>query len=137
MDSQERAYHQINGDSLVDAGEAFWHQHVVNAYAAQCAGAETKRITLAFALIGLYLHVERGFTGRQVQRVHMDLARRKREWPEFALPKDRGTMTAGDVAATPSGPEREQAIHAWCAAVWKAYAGSHEAVAELLREYGL
>src|SRR5438067_3221775 len=49
-------------------------QHVVDAYAAQTARASTKPITLAFALVGLYLHLEKNQTGKQVQRVHMLLA---------------------------------------------------------------
>ena len=38
-------------------------QHVVDAYAAQTARASTKPITLAFALVGLYLHLEKNQTG--------------------------------------------------------------------------
>ena len=74
--------------------------------------AHTKPIGLAFALIGLYLHVERGMSGRDVQRVHMQLGRRKQPWPAFALPHHRGAMTAADVMAAAPGPERDRAIDA-------------------------
>jgi hypothetical protein len=40
----------------------------VDAYAAQHATPASKPITTAFALIGLFLFAERGFTGKQVQR---------------------------------------------------------------------
>jgi hypothetical protein len=44
-------------------------------------------------------------------------------------------MTAAHVRATPPGPERDQAIDAWCAAVWLAFSESHRAVAELLKQH--
>jgi hypothetical protein len=33
-----------------------------------------------FGLVGLYLPIEKQFSGSQVQRVHKELGRRKREW---------------------------------------------------------
>jgi hypothetical protein len=137
VNSQEQACHQLACYTLARGDPAFIHQHVVDAYAAQTADADTKPITLAFALIGLYLHVERGFTGRQVQRVHGDLARYKRVWPAFPLPEDRGAMTAEDVMAVAEGRARDRAIEGWCLAVWGAYVQNHEKVAAILREYGL
>ena len=108
----------------------FIHQHVVDAYAAQSADTGSKPIKVAFALLGLYLLVETGVTGAQVQRAHMQLGRRKQEWPTFPLPRERGGMTAVEVLAAPPGPERDLAIHAWCAAVWKAFSDSRPAVVE-------
>ena len=50
-------------------GDAFFiHQVAVDAYAAQHAGPASKTITIAFALIGLCLLLERGYTGKAVQR---------------------------------------------------------------------
>src|SRR5207249_1660077 len=97
------------------------HQYVVDAFAAQHADAETKPIKLTFALVGLYLHVEKQFPGKRIQRVHMDLGQQKHLWPSFALPDERGSLTAADVLAVPAGPERDKAIHAWCASVWEAF----------------
>jgi hypothetical protein len=34
-----------------------------------------------------------------------------------------------------AGPERDAAIDAWCASVWRAFAESHAIVAELLRQH--
>src|SRR6476469_1456072 len=101
----QAAYDELAGYSLTRGGPEFIHQHVVDAFAAQHATATTKPIAVAFALIGLYLHVERGFTGRQVQRAHMMLARRSRSWPVYKLPETRGQMTAADVLAAPAGRE--------------------------------
>ena len=90
---------------------------------------------VTFALVGLFLQVEKGFTGRQVQRVHMDLAREKQEWPRFTLPPDRGSITALDVMKLPEGAERDRAIHEWCAAVWTAFAGDRDQIIILLNAH--
>ncbi len=122
---------ELRAYTLSHPDPAFIHQHVVDGYAARHADASTKPMTLAFALIGLYFHVERGLTGREVQRIHMLLARRRRQWPTFALPQRRGDITVGDVLAASAGPERDARVEAWCASVWWAYCASHAAVAAL------
>ena len=81
------------GDISAHGDPAFIHQHVVDAWTLQHADEHTKPIAITFALAGLYLHCERGYTGKQVQRVHMLMARRKQTWPTFAFPCERGTMT--------------------------------------------
>ena len=129
------AYHHVCAYTLTLGDPDFIHQHVVDAFAAQTADARTKPVGLTFALVGLYLLVEKQFSGRHVQRVHMALARHKEPWPMFALPHDRGTMTVADVVAAPPGPDRDRAIHAWCASVWAAYGESHGAVARLLERH--
>ncbi len=135
--AEEQAYEQLQYYSLGHGGPEFIHQLVVDAWAAQHATATTKPIALTFALVGLYLHVEKGVSGRQVQRVHMTLAKRKREWPSFPLPSDRGSMTAREVMAAPPGPERDRAIDAWCESVWKSFRSSEPTVVELLQQYGI
>jgi hypothetical protein len=134
-DAERDAYHELSAYTLSHGGTAFIHQHVVDAFAAQRANADSKAIGVAFALAGLYLHVEHGVTGRDVQRIHMLMARRKREWPAFALPPHRGATTAVDVMAIPAGPERDRAIDAWAASVWKAYADNRPAIVALLKEF--
>ena len=133
-DSNEEAYNELCCYTLAHRDPSFIHQHVVHAYAAQTADERIKPIKLAFALIGLYLHVERNFSGKQVQRAHMFLARRKRVWPSFPLPKDRGSMTVADVVAVAAGAKRDKAIHEWCVSVWKAFHQSHQIVDELTQE---
>ena len=134
MAADEDAYHELCGYTLTHGDPAFVHQHVVDAYTAQRADANTKPIGLTFALVGLYLHVEKGWSGRQVQRAHMQMARRRRAWPAFALPADRGAMTARDVLAAPAGAERDAAIDEWCRSVWTALSGHRQAIETLLRE---
>jgi len=129
------AYHELCGYTLTHGGAAFIHQHVVDAFAAQSATEHGKPIGVTFALVGLYLHFEKGFTGRQVQLAHMKMGRRKRTWPTFVLPRERGTITARDVMKAPEGPERERAIDEWCASVWKAFVQNRQTVVDLLKEY--
>jgi len=137
MSPEEDAYHLVCAYTLTLGDAEFLHQHVVDAWAAQHATAASKPIRLFFGLVGLYLHVERQFTGRQVQRAHMALARRPEPWPVGTLPADRGSLTAKDVAAAPEGNARDAMIHAWCASVWAAYADHRASVAALLHRRGI
>jgi hypothetical protein len=130
----QEAYDALAFDTLARGDLAFLHQHVVDAFAAQYADATTKPITIAFALVGLYLHIERGTSGRDAQRVHMLLARRRRQWPTFRLPDRRGSITVHDVLAAPPGRERDAAIERWCASVWDAWKDQRAAVVALLQD---
>jgi hypothetical protein len=135
--SEVEAYDALQCYTLAHGKPEFIHQHVVDAWTAQHADEQTKPIGLTFALVGLYLHLERGFSGRQVQRAHMALGRRKRSWPSFILPRDRGSVTASQVMAAPPGPQRDRAIDAWCASVWDAFRENHALVADLLQRCGM
>jgi hypothetical protein len=138
MIAEENAYHELCAYTLTHGDPAFIHQYVVDTYMAQHADERTKPIGITFALVGLYLHLEKNLNGRQVQLAHMKLGREKHPWPPFPLPADRGTMTAIDVLAQPPGPARDKAIDAWCASVWAAYReGSRQTVIDLLRQYGI
>jgi hypothetical protein len=131
------AYHELSAYTLTRGDATFIHQHVVDAWAAQHAVEGVKPIGLAFALAGLYLHLEKGFSGRQVQRAHMEMARSKRQWPGFAMPAERGSTTAVDVMAAAEGRERDLAIEAWCQSVWEAFSPNRPAVEALVRAYGI
>ena len=137
MTSEQDAFNALCAYTLALGDAAFIHQHVVDAFAAQHADEHSKPIKVTFALVGLYLHVERQWSGKQVQRAHMRLARPRYSWPAFSLPRERGSMTVVDVMEAPEGPERARAIDGWCASVWAAFAGSRTTVAELLRRHGI
>jgi len=128
----QEQYHALACYSLAHPGALFIHQHVVDAYTAQHVTERTKPIAAAFALIGLYMRVERGCSGREVQQAHMKLARKRKSWPKFALPKQRGDVTVSEVMAAPPGRLRDEAIDRWCVAVWAAWRGSREQVRALL-----
>lgn len=137
MSSAENAYHELCGYTLTHGDAQFIHQHVVDAWAVQSSAPGDKPIRLVFALAGLYLHLERGKTGREVQWLHMQMARRRRDWPAVVLPDDRGALTAIDVMQASAGEPRDAAIEAWCASVWKASAGTRAEIVALLADCGI
>src|SRR5262245_20532895 len=133
MDATQDAYDQVYAYTMGRPG--FILQHVVDAFGAQTATASSKPIGVIFALVGLYLRVEKQYSGSQVQQVHIRMGRQKRRWPAIALPSNRGSMTAADVLAAPEGRERDQAIDVWCRGVWAAFRDSRQTIIDLLREY--
>lgn len=135
MDERRAAYDEVYLYTMDRPG--FILQHVVDAFAVQTADEDSKPISVVFGLAGLYLHLERHFSGRQVQKAHMEMGRRKRAWPKVQLPGDRGKITVEDVRAARAGPERDRAIDDWCQAVWTACAGTRETIVGILREYGI
>lgn len=135
MASSQEVYNELSSYTLTHSDPSFIHQHLVDTFAAQTADEYTKPIKILFALIGLYLYLEKGYTGKQVQLAHMKIAKRKTEYPTFVLPKAKGSITAIDVWKSTPGEERDQLISEWCACVWKAYEGSHKQVADYLNKY--
>ncbi len=132
MNSAEANCHELMLYTLAHKNPTFIHQYVVDAYAAQTATEKTKPITITFALIGLYLYIEKGNTGKAVQRAHIQLAKNRKDWPLFPLPKSRGKVTVSDVIKVTPGPEREAMIKIWCASAWEAYREVHAQVADLV-----
>ena len=128
MNSDLDAFHELCYYTLAHTDPAFIHQHVVDAIAAQTCTADDKPIKLTFALVGLYLHLEKNRTGKQVQLAHMKLARRKQAWPTFPLPAFRGAITVHDVLAVDPGPARDAMIHRWCASAWDAFRDSRPVI---------
>ena len=133
--AEQQAYNELCYYTLAHGDPSFIHQHVVDAFAAQSADERDKPIKLTFALVGLYLHVEKQLSGKQVQRVHMQLGRQKRRWPMLTLPTDRGAINATSVMAAPAGTDRDKMIHQWCASVWEAFRESRQVVVDLLGQY--
>ncbi len=134
MTGESEAFEQLSYYTLERRDPAFIHQHVVDAFAAQTANEDTKPIKVIFALIGLYLYLEHGYTGKQVQRAHTDLGRLKRAWPRWDLPAFRGEITVSDVLDREPGAERDEMIRTWCESVWRAYRSSHQQIAGLVQE---
>jgi Family of unknown function (DUF5946) len=131
QDKFQEKYYDLSYYTLAHPDPRFIHQHIVDAYTAQTANQDTKPIGITFALIGLYLYLEKNYTGKQVQMAHMALATRKREWPTFDLPESKGEITVADVLNEPAGEKRDAMIRTWCASVWQAYSDSHEKVRNL------
>jgi hypothetical protein len=132
--SDQDLYDQLAFYTLELRDPEFIHQHIVDAYAVQHAGADTKPIAIVFGLIGLYLYVEKNFTGRQVQRAHMQLARQRRHWTVPPIPsKQRGTIGVADVLGAPAGPPRHVMIRRWCESVWQDWHASRPQITALAR----
>ncbi|MCA1827118.1 MAG: DUF5946 family protein [Myxococcales bacterium] len=119
-----RLFGELTSQTQTLQDPAFPHQHAVDAYAAQHATEDSPPIKTTFALIGLYLACERGFTGREVQLEHMRLGRRRREWPRFFRQIAAG-VTVADVLAERS------TLNEWAASVWREWEPDHPKVREL------
>ena len=129
----------------------FLHQLVVDAYMAQHVGPNVKPIGSAFALIGLLLTFERGYSGRQVQRAHMQLANRSKVWPRYE-PLAKALLTVQDVVQSapgsgaqarstgvwaagsrlPPGDARNVMIREWGKSVWDSWRPEHANVRALV-----
>ena len=134
-DSEQEAYDELTAYTLMRGDATFIHQHVVDAFAVQYSDEQTKPIKLILGLVGLYLKIEKQFSGRQVQRAHMKMARRKHVWAAFEIPAERGLMRPSDVIAAPPGQERDKAIDAWCASVWAPWQSNRRTIANLLEQH--
>ena len=136
MSEPSDAYHELYSYTMGRPG--FILQHVVDANMAQTLdtkGTGYKPMGAIFALAGLYLHCEKGFTGTQVQQAHRVLGQRKRDWPAVPVPERRGTLTPADVMTAAARPERDAAIDRWCQSVWTEFTGSRDVIIGLLRDY--
>jgi hypothetical protein len=133
MPTDEELFHELSFYTLAHGDPAFIHQYIVDAYAAQNATESSKPIGVVFGLIGLYLHVEKQYSGREVQRAHMQLAKRRKEWPRLKPPDAAAKIGVGDVLKAAPGAERDAMIHAWTAAVWESWRESRSIIVELAR----
>ena len=135
MFKDDDRYNELAFYTLSHPDPDFIHQHAVDAYTAQNADESTKSIAVVFALIGLYLQVEKGYTGRQVQRAHMQLANRSKNWPTLPLPSTRGEIGIEDVLGAGPGPDRDAMIDRWCSSVWQSWHESRPVVMAIAREH--
>lgn len=130
--SLQHHFHKLSFYTLAHPDPVYFiHQHAVDAFAAQTADANTKPIKLTFGLIGLYLFLEKGYTGKQVQNAHVKLSQNKKAWLSLALPAHRGAITVSNVLQAEAGEPRDLMIRKWCESVWAAYENWHQAIAHL------
>ncbi len=120
MPTNQKQFEELSFYTLAHPDtEFFIHQLIVDAYTAQTATIDSKQISIVFALVGLYLFVERKFTGREIQKAHQQLSRFKKDFPPIILPFERGNITISDVLKTKSN--KDEMIMKWSASVWSAY----------------
>jgi hypothetical protein len=130
-----RLFDELSAFTLSLRDKDFIHQLVVDAYAAQHSGPDMKPIATAFALIGLYLTFERGYTGREVQLAHMGLGKTRRERPRFNPPAAKGALTVLDVVRGISEENYKERLNAWGKSVWLLWLPQHESVSKLVEMY--
>jgi hypothetical protein len=104
------------------------HQLTVDTYAAQHAGPQVPAISVPFALIGLLLALENGWSGVAVRAAHGYLAERGGAWPVFEAPGARSAMTAADVAAARNPKQHAALVERWAAVTWDAWRSEHPKV---------
>jgi hypothetical protein len=121
-------FHELSFYTLSLQDKYFIHQHIVDAYAAQTADINTKPIKIIFALAGLYLFIEKKYTGREVQLAHVQMAKGKKIFPPIILPANRGDINVSDVLVKPAGKERDEMIKQWCVSVWDAYQNNRDTI---------
>ncbi len=130
-------YDELAGYTLAQSSSEFLHQHLVDCFTLHTVTPDTKPIGIVFALVGVCLTSEYGFTGRQAQLAHMQLARTKQNYPHLAPPKHRGTTTIHDILAVPPGDKRDEALRTWCTDVWQAWSAHHAYIRKILQEGGV
>lgn len=132
MKTEQELYNELACYTLSLGDPEFIHQHIVDAFCAQRAEEKTKPIAICFALAGLYLYLEKNYTGRQVQLAHVQMAKKRKKWPALEQPLFRGDVTIEDVLKAAPGKERREMIRKWCQSVWDSYSESHDIVEALV-----
>ena len=132
--SVEKQYQELAFYTLSLQDKTFIHQYIVDAYTAQTADSDTKPIAIVFALVGLYLCVEKNYSGRQIQLIHIQMSKGKKIFPMIILPIKRGDVNVADVLDKHAGPERDEMIKKWCVSVWGAYNNSRETIIDIFEQ---
>jgi len=97
----------------------FIHQLIVDAYGAQHITKDSKPVAIFAALVGLYLFAEKGFTGKEVQDMHVKLGNKMKEYKLSTIASEKASINIADVLAIKEGIERDEMIKAWARAVWQ------------------
>lgn len=111
----------------------FIHQYVVDAYAAQHASQNQQPTSILFALVGLYLFTEKNYSGRQVQKAHMQLAKNKLSVPRFSFPQEKAIFSVAHVLKADPGEARDLMIKEWARSVWQTWKPEQTAIEDFLR----
>ena len=110
------------------------HQLTVDTYAVQHAGGTHPDKSMAIHLCGLYLALDRGVALTSIPPIFQQIAAETTQWPHFAPPAARWSLTVLDVALAASPEEHVQKVRAWAAEVWAAWVEWRGGVAGLVGE---
>lgn len=130
-----KLYHDLSAYLIMNPDITFPTQHAVDAYGAQHSGRKVKNIRTAFSLIGLYLALECGYSGRQVQKAHMELAKRNIKWQSFDLPTCPYSFSVQDVLLVEEGTNRNEMLMKWAKSVWNTWEHYHEWTSKICEKY--
>ncbi|HGY56578.1 MAG TPA: hypothetical protein ENK44_12790 [Caldithrix abyssi] len=134
MTTDSKLFEELSFYTLLHSdSDYFIHQLIVDAFTAQTANKDTKKISLVFSLVGLYLLIEKNYTGKQIQQAHTVLSNYKDYLPEIKLPENRGEITISEVLK--SELNRDEMIKKWCSSVWKEYESSKEEIKRFCEIY--
>jgi len=128
--TDQEMYHELAYYTLSHPDPRFIHQHVVDAFTAQTASPETKLLAIYYALVGLYLYLEKDYTGKEVQMAHVKLSSTSKIFESLDLPDYRGDFSIQDVLKHPPGKERDEAIHKWGVCVWDIFKNQRTLIQE-------
>ena len=134
MATNRKLFEELSFYTLSHSDSDYYiHQLIVDAFTAQTADKDSKKISLVFSLIGLYLLVEKNYTGKQIQQAHTVLSNYKDYLPEIKLPENRGEITISEVLKDELN--RDEMIKKWCYSVWNAYKSSKEEIEHFCEIY--
>jgi hypothetical protein len=128
-------YWEFSNFTLSVRDQNFPHQLAVDTYAAQHYGAKMKPVTITFALIGLHLAFERGYTGREVQDAHVLLGKLHERWPGFTVTRKADEVNGSNVLQNISKDNYGQLLAKWGKSVWDSWKPEHENVRKLVDRY--
>ncbi len=116
--------------TLVQPRPPFIHQLAVDAYAVQHLEEGRSPISILFGLMGLFMVVEQGATGLEVQQAHQRKAKDpgRANWPKPTVQRHSFPMNVGHVLSAAPGPIRDHAIHRWVESTWQALPEAHEVI---------
>jgi hypothetical protein len=120
---------------LYTKDENFPHQLAVDTYAAQHNGANMKPVTITFALIGLHLAFERGYTGREVQKAHVLLGKLHGQCPGFTSIRNSNEINVSNVLQNISKDNYMRLPANWGRSVWESWKPEHENIRKLVDRY--
>jgi hypothetical protein len=127
-------YWEVSAYTLSLTDKFFLHQYIVDAYAASHVDTHTKPMKIYFSLLGLYLALEKQYTGREVQLAHMQLGKEKKVWPPYKLPTHYATLTIKDIYETHNA-KKATIIYRWMREVWDLWGSTHDEVKEVCAKY--
>lgn len=103
------------------------HRFTVDAYAVQHPGDNSRRAvqSVYVHLARLYLQLERGINGKQVNYFMKKMINYKTEYKWLSPPDFSGTLNINDVAKAKNLEEHKTLVYKWAESVWSAWEPHH------------